>query len=66
MFRKHWFEQRYAYFFVTRPLWFLNMLMHTAYFLEEDKTQEHGLGNTAIENVDSVKLLELRNVCVNI
>lgn len=35
--------------------------MHSAYFLEEDTTQGHGLANTAIENVDTVKLLELGN-----
>lgn len=37
------------------------MLMYTAYFLEENTTQKHGLGNSAIENADSVKLLELGN-----
>ena len=44
---------------ITRPPQALNMLMHTAYFLEENITQEHGLESIAVENIDSVKLIEL-------
>lgn len=37
------------------------MIIYSAYFLEENITPEHGMGNITVENVDSVKLLELGN-----